>query len=91
MCFFSEIVEFFFVDTNPFVEKYFTDPEELEKHTYDWRGVLPRETYTAELLKVSYNLQIQSCCYDKEELMCYGVEKTIQIETCDSVLNKENC
>ncbi|XP_058731174.1 purple acid phosphatase 7-like isoform X2 [Vicia villosa] len=47
----AEIVEFFLVDTNPFVEKYFTDPEELEKHTYDWRGVLPRESYIAELLK----------------------------------------
>ncbi|XP_004504591.1 purple acid phosphatase 7 [Cicer arietinum] len=42
------IVEFFFVDTTPFVEKYFTEPED---HTYDWRGVLPRESYVAELLK----------------------------------------
>ncbi|RHN42337.1 putative Acid phosphatase [Medicago truncatula] len=42
------IVEFFFVDTTPFIEKYFTDPKE---HTYDWNGVLPRESYRAELLK----------------------------------------
>ncbi|CAL5213947.1 unnamed protein product [Lathyrus oleraceus] len=56
----AEIVEFFFVDTNPFVEKYFTDPEELEKHTYDWRGVLPRETYTAELLKEVDSALVQS-------------------------------
>ncbi|RHN42347.1 putative Acid phosphatase [Medicago truncatula] len=37
---YSGIVEFFFVDTTPFIEKYFTDPKE---HTYDWNGVLPRE------------------------------------------------
>lgn len=50
--FFTGIVEFFFVDTTPFVEKYFTDPEE---HTYDWNGVLPRESYRAKLLKVNFN------------------------------------
>ncbi|KAK7359509.1 hypothetical protein VNO77_01470 [Canavalia gladiata] len=44
----GEIVEFFFVDTTPFVEKYFTDPGE---HTYDWEGVLPRQAYLSELLK----------------------------------------
>ncbi|XP_027342124.1 purple acid phosphatase 8-like [Abrus precatorius] len=44
----GEIVEFFFVDTTPFVEKYFTDPGE---HTYDWESVLPREAYLSELLK----------------------------------------
>lgn len=50
-----EIVEFFFVDTTPFVEEYFTDPGE---HTYDWEGVLPRLAYLSELLKVGYNLQL---------------------------------
>ncbi|KAJ4848925.1 Purple acid phosphatase 8, partial [Turnera subulata] len=44
----AEIVEFFFVDTTPFVDKYFTDPGES---TYDWRGVLPRQEYLSALLK----------------------------------------
>lgn len=44
----AEIVEFFFVDTTPFVEDYFTNPKE---HTYDWRGVLPRQKYLSNLLK----------------------------------------
>ncbi|KAE8654720.1 Purple acid phosphatase 8 [Hibiscus syriacus] len=30
-----EMAEFFFVDTTPFVSKYFTDPKD---HVYDWRG-----------------------------------------------------
>ncbi|CAJ2677713.1 unnamed protein product [Trifolium pratense] len=51
------IVEFFFVDTTPFVEKYFTDPED---HTYDWNGVLPRESYRAELLKDVDSALVQS-------------------------------
>ncbi|KAK1423633.1 hypothetical protein QVD17_18939 [Tagetes erecta] len=40
-------VELFFVDTTPFQDKYFTDTD----HTYDWRGVLPREQYLTNLLK----------------------------------------
>ncbi|XP_059655291.1 purple acid phosphatase 8-like [Cornus florida] len=44
----AEIVQFFFVDTTPFSDKYFDTPEE---HTYDWRGVLPRENYLSNLLK----------------------------------------
>ncbi|XP_068664061.1 purple acid phosphatase 17-like [Aristolochia californica] len=44
----TEIAEFFFVDTTPFVKKYFTDPED---HVYDWRDVLPREEYIANVLK----------------------------------------
>ncbi|XP_061373842.1 purple acid phosphatase 8-like isoform X2 [Gastrolobium bilobum] len=47
---YREIVEFFFVDTTPFVDKYFTEPES-EDHTYDWEGVLPRQAYLSELLK----------------------------------------
>ncbi|KAE8691943.1 Purple acid phosphatase 17 [Hibiscus syriacus] len=45
---FPEIVDIFFVDTTPFVDKYFMEPEE---HTYDWEGVEPRKTYLATLLK----------------------------------------
>ncbi|KAM0961043.1 hypothetical protein ACFX13_020794 [Malus domestica] len=44
----AEIVEFFFVDTTPFVDKYFTDPEES---VYDWSGILPRNDYLSNLLK----------------------------------------
>ncbi|XP_038983033.1 purple acid phosphatase 4-like isoform X2 [Phoenix dactylifera] len=44
----AEIVEFFFVDTTPFVKKYWIDPE--DDH-YDWRGVAPREKYISNLLK----------------------------------------
>ncbi|CAA0353941.1 unnamed protein product [Arabidopsis thaliana] len=43
----SGMVDFFFADTNPFVEKYFTEPED---HTYDWRNVLPRNKYISNLL-----------------------------------------
>ncbi|KFK33419.1 hypothetical protein AALP_AA5G010200 [Arabis alpina] len=43
----SGMVEFFFVDTNPFVEQYFTDPGD---HTYDWSNVLPRKKYISNLL-----------------------------------------
>ncbi|KAK9063819.1 hypothetical protein SSX86_017691 [Deinandra increscens subsp. villosa] len=40
-------VEFFFVDTTPFQDKYFTE----EDQKYDWRGVLPREEYLSNVLK----------------------------------------
>ncbi|AET05619.1 putative Acid phosphatase [Medicago truncatula] len=44
----TEIAEFFFVDTTPFVDKYFLKPKD---HKYDWRGVLPRKKYLSNLLK----------------------------------------
>lgn len=44
-----EIVEFFFVDTTPFVDKYFNDPED---EIYDWKAILPRRNYLSNLLKV---------------------------------------
>lgn len=44
-----EIAEFFFIDTTPFVDKYFEDPK-LQK--FDWRGVIPRNKYLGRLLKV---------------------------------------
>ncbi|KAJ7942813.1 Purple acid phosphatase [Quillaja saponaria] len=44
----AAIVEFFFVDTTPFVEEYFTNPKE---HIYDWKGVLPRQAYVSSILK----------------------------------------
>ncbi|PKI53463.1 hypothetical protein CRG98_026153 [Punica granatum] len=44
----TEVAEFFFVDTTPFIDKYFRKPN---KHTFDWRGVLPRKDYLSKLLK----------------------------------------
>ncbi|XP_015868030.3 purple acid phosphatase 3-like [Ziziphus jujuba] len=44
----TEIAEFFFVDTTPFANKYFTDPED---HVYDWKGISPRKKYLSNLLK----------------------------------------
>jgi tartrate-resistant acid phosphatase type 5 len=44
----AEIVEFFFIDTTPFQLKYWTHPKDSH---YDWRGVAPRESYIANLLK----------------------------------------
>ncbi|KAI3855186.1 hypothetical protein MKW92_036366 [Papaver armeniacum] len=44
----ADIVDFFFVDTTPFVDKYFTDPGE---HTYDWSGTSPRKSYIAKHLE----------------------------------------
>jgi len=44
----AEMVEFFFIDTTPFQEKYWTHPK--DDH-YDWRGVAPRGNYIDNLLK----------------------------------------
>ncbi|KAL3835462.1 hypothetical protein ACJIZ3_010198 [Penstemon smallii] len=43
----TDVAEFFFIDTTPFQNKYFSDPED---HVYDWRGVLPRKKYLSTLL-----------------------------------------
>lgn len=47
--FVTEVAEFFFVDTTPLVDHYFTDPGD---HVYDWRDILPRKQYISNLLKV---------------------------------------
>ncbi|KAL4575627.1 hypothetical protein LXL04_022477 [Taraxacum kok-saghyz] len=53
----SGIVDFFFVDTTPFQDKYFTE----EDHDYDWRGVHPREEYLSNVLKeVEMALEVSS-------------------------------
>ncbi|KAK3442510.1 hypothetical protein EUGRSUZ_B02656 [Eucalyptus grandis] len=44
----AEIAEFFFVDTTPFVNEYFTDPRQ---YNYDWKGVEPRDEYLFNLVK----------------------------------------
>ncbi|CAN8313308.1 unnamed protein product [Cochlearia groenlandica] len=43
----TEIAELFFVDTTPFVDSYFLNPKD---QTYDWSGVLPRESYIQTIL-----------------------------------------
>ncbi|XP_050233994.1 purple acid phosphatase 3-like isoform X2 [Mercurialis annua] len=43
----GEIVEFFFVDTSPFINDYFINPE----HVYYWDGVAPRVKYLESLLR----------------------------------------
>ncbi|ONK65336.1 uncharacterized protein A4U43_C07F36070 [Asparagus officinalis] len=44
----TEIAEFFFVDTTPFVNEYWVNDG---GHSYDWRQVAPRENYVSSLLK----------------------------------------
>ncbi|KAM3339097.1 purple acid phosphatase 3 [Capsicum galapagoense] len=44
----TDVAEFFFVDTTPFQDMYFTTPKD---HTYDWRDILPRQDYLFEVLK----------------------------------------
>lgn len=45
----SEIAQFFFIDTTPFVKEYWAN---VGGHRYDWRGVNHRESYVSNLLKV---------------------------------------
>ncbi|PHT40207.1 Purple acid phosphatase 7 [Capsicum baccatum] len=45
---YNDVAEFFFVDTTPFQDMYFTTPKD---HTYDWRDILPRQDYLFEVLK----------------------------------------
>ncbi|KAK7359513.1 hypothetical protein VNO77_01474 [Canavalia gladiata] len=44
----AEVAEFFFVDTTPFVDKYFTEPGD---HVYDWKGIGLQKQYISNLLK----------------------------------------
>ncbi|GMI75404.1 purple acid phosphatase 3 [Hibiscus trionum] len=44
----TEIAEFFFINTTPFVDQYFRNPKH---HKFDWRGVLPRKRYLSRILK----------------------------------------
>lgn len=45
----TQIADFFFIDTNPFVDKYWSNPKHYK---HDWRGVIPRQRYLSNLLKV---------------------------------------
>ncbi|GJN04653.1 hypothetical protein PR202_ga22218 [Eleusine coracana subsp. coracana] len=44
----ADVADFIFVDTTPFVLKYWNEPK---NNKYDWREVAPRESYIANLLK----------------------------------------
>ncbi|KAK8686743.1 hypothetical protein V6N13_125763 [Hibiscus sabdariffa] len=44
----TDIAEFFFIDTTPFVDQYFRDPKHQK---FDWRGVIPRKKYLSRILK----------------------------------------
>ncbi|OMO87745.1 hypothetical protein COLO4_20591 [Corchorus olitorius] len=44
----TEIAEFFFIDTTPFVDEYFHNPKHPK---FDWRGVIPRKRYLRQVLK----------------------------------------
>ncbi|XWS37539.1 hypothetical protein CRYUN_Cryun19dG0052000 [Craigia yunnanensis] len=44
----TEIAEFFFIDTTPFVDQYFQNPKHQK---FDWRGVIPRKKYLRRILK----------------------------------------
>ncbi|KAK6921562.1 Calcineurin-like phosphoesterase domain, ApaH type [Dillenia turbinata] len=44
----AEFVDFFFIDTTPFVDKYFINPG---NQTYDWKGILPRYQYLSRTLE----------------------------------------
>lgn len=48
-----KFVEFFFIDTTPFVDKYWS-PE--QKRTFDWRGIGHRQTYLDTQLEVCLDL-----------------------------------
>ncbi|KAH9724565.1 Purple acid phosphatase 17 [Citrus sinensis] len=44
----AKLAEIFFVDTTPFVNMYFS---KAEGHTYNWRGIISRKAYRANILK----------------------------------------
>lgn len=52
----TQIADFFFIDTNPFVDKYWSNPKHYK---HDWRGVIPRQRYLSNLLKVLLLLLLQ--------------------------------
>lgn len=41
------LADFFFLDTNPYVDKYW----EPSNHSYDWRGIIPRQKYLKQQLQ----------------------------------------
>ena len=73
-CFYAGIVEFFFFDTTPFQDKYFTE----EDHKYDWRGVLPRDKYLSNALKVSFIPNQQLYSFLKIYICKYSLIKICQ-------------
>ena len=52
-------VDFFFVDTTPFVDLYWKPSHQK----YDWRGVIPREKYLKKQLEVFHTNSIDHLLY----------------------------
>lgn len=64
-----DVAELFFIDTTPFQDKYFTDPED---QVYDWRGIFPRRNYISNLLKVHLRqVQVKPTAFSKKKLDIY--------------------
>ncbi|KAL3619856.1 Purple acid phosphatase 7 [Castilleja foliolosa] len=42
------LVDIVFIDTTPFVDKYFENPK---KKNFDWKGIMPRDTYISHVLQ----------------------------------------
>ncbi|RVW34564.1 Purple acid phosphatase 3 [Vitis vinifera] len=68
----AEIVEFYFVDTTPFVDKYFTDPED---HDYDWKGVLPRCGHGIK----RFHSQMEDCGWPPYNQKCGTSRDTVEL------------
>ncbi|GFP85756.1 purple acid phosphatase 3 [Phtheirospermum japonicum] len=55
----SGIVHIFFIDTNPFVNKYFAKAK-----IFNWKGVLPRDRYISSLLRdLRTNLKVSNATW----------------------------
>lgn len=57
------IVDFFLIDTTPFILHYWNNTK------FDWRGVAPRDSYIANLLKVRIIYQVNYICLNYMEKM----------------------
>ena len=55
-----EYVDFIFYDTNPFVKKYWNETE----HTYDWRGIEPKEQFIDNELEVHNSKKLHNFKHD---------------------------
>lgn len=72
----KRFVEFFFIDTTPFVDKYW-GPE--QKRTFDWRGIGPRQEYLDASLKVCTQLLNYSVLISLPWFNCQAFVRVRQI------------
>lgn len=63
------------MDTTPFVNIYFDDPKD---HSYDWRGIHPREAYLANLMKVNSTIDVLKVPF--KFLECYSCFEEYKFE-----------